>query len=40
MTPFLIKKINYYSKNKTLEANKSLIINNAKLAGKLAYIYK
>ena len=37
LTPFLIKEINYLSKNKTLEANIGLIINNAALAGKLAY---
>ena len=37
LTPFLIKEINKLSKNKTLEANIELIINNAALAGKLAY---
>ena len=36
LTPFLIKEINNFSKNKTLEANVSLIINNADLAGKIA----
>ena len=37
LTPFLIKEINKLSKNKTLDANIELIINNAALAGKLAY---
>ena len=37
LTPFLIKEINKLSENKTLEANIDLIINNASLAGKLAY---
>ena len=37
LTPFLIKEINNLSENKTLEANIELIINNAALAGKLAY---
>ena len=37
LTPFLIKEINRLSKNKTLEANIELIINNAAFAGKLAY---
>ena len=37
LTPFLIKEINKLSENKTLEANIELIINNASLAGKLAY---
>ena len=37
LTPFLIKEINKLSENKTLEANIELIINNAELAGKLAY---
>ena len=36
LTPFLIKEINNFSNNKTLTANVSLIINNAKLAGKIA----
>ena len=36
LTPFLIKEINALSKNKTLEANTALIINNALLAGKLS----
>ena len=40
LTPFLIKKINNLSKNKTLKANTKLIIENAKLAGKIAFIYK
>ena len=39
LTPFLIKEINKLSKNKTLEANIELIINNAALAGKLAYSF-
>ncbi len=37
LTPFLIKEINKLSKNKTLDANIELIINNAAFAGKLAY---
>ena len=36
LTPFLISKINDLSKNKTLEANTALIINNALLAGKIS----
>jgi len=36
LTPFLIKEINNFSKNKTLKANVSLIVNNADLAGKIA----
>ena len=36
LTPFLINEINKLSKNKTLEANKTLIINNSLLAGKIA----
>ena len=36
LTPYLIDEINKLSKNKTLEANKELIINNAALAGRLA----
>jgi pseudouridine-5'-phosphate glycosidase len=36
LTPFLIKEINALSKNKTLEANTALIINNALLAGKIS----
>ena len=36
LTPFLIKEINEQSKNETLDTNKSLIINNANLAGKIA----
>tara|TARA_Y100000590_G_scaffold455756_1_gene605004 strand:- start:20 stop:931 length:912 start_codon:yes stop_codon:yes gene_type:complete len=39
LTPFLINKINLLSNNKTLQANTSLIINNAKLASKLAYYF-
>ena len=34
--PYLIAEINCLSQNKTLEANKALIINNALLAGKIA----
>ena len=36
LTPFLIAEINALSKNKTLEANAALIINNALLAGKIS----
>ena len=36
LTPFLIKEINEESNNETLNANTSLIINNANLAGKIA----
>lgn len=36
LTPFLISEINALSNNKTLEANKALIINNALLAGKIS----
>jgi pseudouridylate synthase len=36
LTPFLITEINALSKNKTLEANIALIINNALLAGKIS----
>ena len=36
LTPFLIKEINESSDNQTLNANVSLIINNANLAGKIA----
>ena len=36
VTPFLISEINSLSKNKSLEANSALIINNALLAGKIA----
>jgi len=39
LTPYLIQQINLLSENKTLEANIELIINNALLAGKLAYNY-
>ena len=39
LTPFLIKEINKISKNKTLQANIELIINNAALAGKIAKKY-
>ena len=36
LTPYLISEINSLSKNKSLEANTALIINNALLAGKIA----
>ena len=36
LTPFLISEINALSKNKPLEANTALIINNALLAGKIS----
>ena len=36
VTTFLIAEINALSKNKTLEANTALIINNALLAGKIS----
>ena len=36
LTPFLISEMNKLSKNKTLEANTALIINNALLAGKIS----
>jgi len=36
LTPFLIKEINEFSDNQTLNANVSLIICNANLAGKIA----
>ena len=36
LTPFLISEMNALSKNKTLEANTALIINNALLAGKIS----
>ena len=39
LTPFLINEINKLSKNKTLEANTELIINNALIAGKIAAKY-
>ena len=39
LTPFLINEINILSKNKTLKANMELIINNALVAGKIAYKY-
>ena len=39
LTPFLIKEINYLSKNQTLKANMALIINNAFIAGKIAADY-
>ena len=40
LTPFLIQEINTQSQNETLKTNMALIINNAQLAGKLAYTYK
>ena len=39
LTPFLIKEINESSDNQTLNANISLIINNANLAGEIAKNY-
>ena len=39
LTPYLIKEINIQSNNKTLNANIDLIINNALLAGELAYSF-
>ncbi len=39
LTPFLIKEINVFSQNESLKTNMNLIINNAKLAGKLAVKY-
>ena len=39
LTPYLIKEINAQSNNKTLNANIDLIINNALLAGELAYCF-
>jgi len=38
ITPFLISSINKYSKGKSLESNIALIINNAKLAAKIAVL--
>ena len=37
LTPFLLKEISLLSKGLTLKTNISLILNNAKLAGKVAY---
>jgi pseudouridine-5'-phosphate glycosidase len=39
LTPYLIKEINLISNNQTINTNMQLIINNAFLAGKLAYNY-
>ena len=39
LTPYLIKEINSISNNQTVDTNMELIINNALLAGKLAYNY-
>ena len=36
LTPYLLKEISELSKGKTIKANMSLIINNTKLAGKIA----
>ncbi len=36
LTPFLIKEINKFSDNQTLDANIALILDNANLAGKIA----
>ena len=38
ITPFLISSINKYSKKKSLESNIALIVNNAKLAAKIAVL--
>ena len=37
LTPFLLKEISNLSKDLTMKANTSLILNNSKLAGKIAY---
>ena len=37
LTPYLLNEISLLSKGITLKANMSLILNNAKLAGKIAY---
>ena len=39
LTPFLINQINILSKNRTLDTNMELIINNALIAGRLAAKY-
>ena len=39
LTPYLLTEIARLSKNKTLEANMDLIINNAKVAGQIATNY-
>tara|TARA_Y100000590_G_C15726445_1_gene1015414 strand:- start:1612 stop:2523 length:912 start_codon:yes stop_codon:yes gene_type:complete len=39
LTPFLINEINKKSKNKSLKANKALIIKNAEIAGRLSKEY-
>ena len=39
LTPFLIKEVNLLSKNKTLETNIKLIINNSLIAGQIASKY-
>lgn len=36
VTPFLLKRVSELSKGKTLKANKSLLVNNARVAGKIA----
>ncbi len=36
VTPFLLKRVSELSKGKTLKANKSLLVNNASVAGKIA----
>lgn len=39
VTPFILSELHKISKGKTVEANKSLLLNNAKLAAKLSKIY-
>ncbi len=36
LTPYLLKKINYYSKGISLKSNKSLLLNNAKLGSQVS----
>lgn len=40
VTPFLLDQLNHLSNGKSLKANKSLLINNAKLAAKISSFYK
>jgi len=40
LTPFLLKKILEETKGKSLEANKALLLNNVKLASKIAFLMK
>ena len=37
LTPYLLKEISFLSKGMTIKANTELILNNAKLAGKISY---